>query len=138
MTRGSFVRWQKIAIDQLGYAVNLVLTFAVAALGYWFVLLRDKDFAPGASARCMLLLSFMALAGSAIAGLVCILNRLRDFRGTARRARSESDGEKPAKEYLDGLGRVTWVLFYFQAVSFAVGIVFLAVALLLTDGGKLV
>jgi hypothetical protein len=40
------VRWRKIAIDQLGYALNLVLTFTIAALGYCFVLLKDKDFTP--------------------------------------------------------------------------------------------
>jgi hypothetical protein len=27
-------RWRTIAIDQLGYAVNLTLTFTIATLGY--------------------------------------------------------------------------------------------------------
>jgi hypothetical protein len=45
--REKSVRWQKIAIDQLGYTLNLVLTFTVATLGYGFVLLRDDKFIPG-------------------------------------------------------------------------------------------
>jgi hypothetical protein len=27
--------WQKIAIDQLGYALNLFLVLSVAVLGFW-------------------------------------------------------------------------------------------------------
>jgi len=135
---GRFQRWQKIAIDQLGYALNLLLTLTVAALGYWFVLLTNKEFIPGSSAKCIMVLSLLALGFSAICGLACVVNRLRDFRGTAKRARNDSSPETPTKEYLDGLGRATWVLFYSHIVSFALGVVLLATALLLTYGGKLV
>lgn len=132
-----FHRWQRIAMDQLGYALNLILTFTVATLGYWFVLLKDKDFTPSPSARCMMLLSLLALGSSAICGLACVVNRLRDSRGTAQRVRSDSSREAPTKEYLDGLGRATWVLFYCHLSAFALGVALLAAALLLTYGGKL-
>jgi hypothetical protein len=79
-------RWRKIAIDQLGYVLNLTLTFAIATLGYCFVLLKDKEFAPGHSAKQTMVLAMSALAISAIVGFVCALVRLLDFRGTARRA----------------------------------------------------
>lgn len=131
-----FQRWQKIAIDQLGYALNLILTLAVAALGYSFVLLTDSGFTPGSTARCAMLLSLLALALSTCCGLACSINRLRDFRGTARRARGRADA--PTKEELDCLGESTWVLFYSQLGAFALGIAALAAALLLTYGGILV
>jgi hypothetical protein len=133
-----FQRWQKIAIDQLGYALNLILTLTIATLGYWFVLLKDRDFAPASSAKCTMLLSLLALTFSAICGFACVVNRLWDFRGTAKRARSDSSSEAPSKEHLDGLGRITWVLFYFQLFAFAFGVAVLAISLLLTYGGKLV
>jgi hypothetical protein len=81
-----FVRWQKVAIDQLGYTLNLVFTFTltIAGLGYCFALLRDKDFNPSPSAKSFLTLSLIALAVAAVSGDLCIVNRLRDFRGTAR------------------------------------------------------
>jgi hypothetical protein len=132
-----FQRWQKTAMDQLGYALNLILTLTVATLGYWFVLLKDKDFIPSHSAKCLMSLSLSALSVSAICGLLCVVNRLRDSRGTAKRTRSESSSETPTKEHLDELGRTTWVLFYFQLSAFAVGVWLLATALLLTYGGKL-
>jgi 4-hydroxybenzoate polyprenyltransferase len=130
-----FVRWQKIAIDQLSYAVNLIFTLTIATLGYWFALLRDKDFTPGCSAKCAFLLSFFTLALSAICGLACVFNRLRDFRGTAQRARGANDA--PAKDELSGLGAITWRLFYAQIVSFALGVAAIATAILLTCGSKL-
>ena len=135
---GKFPRWQKIAIDQLGYALNLILTLTVAALGYWFVLLTDKEFIPGPSAKCIMILSLLAFGFSAICGLACIVNRLWDFRGTAQRARDNSSPETPTKACLDRLGQATWVLFYSHVIAFALGVALLAIALLLTYGGKLV
>lgn len=131
-----FPRWQKITIDQFGYTLNLILTFTIAALGYWFVLLKDRDFAPASSAKCIMILSLLALAFSAICGIICAINRLWDFRGTAQRA--HDNPEAPTKEHLDRLGRITWVLFYLQLSTFTLGVALLAVSLLLTYGGKIV
>ena len=130
-----FIRWQKAALDQLGYALNLILTFTVATIGYWFALLRDKDFSPGSSAKCAMLISLSALSLSGILGLACVVNRLWDFRGTASIARNHP--RKPSKEWLDRLGRLTWCLFYLQLGTFVLGIAALAMALLQTWGGKL-
>jgi len=132
-----FQRWQKITLEQFGYAQNLTLTLTIATLGYWFVLLKDKDFIPSPSAKCMMLLSLLALIFSAVVGLACVVNRLWDFRGTAKRARREPSSESPTKEYLDALGQTSWVLFYSQLLTFALGVALLAPALLLTYGGKL-
>jgi hypothetical protein len=130
-----FIRWQKIAIDQLSYALNLVLALTVATLGYWFTLLKDKEFAPGPSAKCAMLLSLTALLASTVSGVVCVLCRLWDFRGTARRVGGHPEAQ--TTEELRGLGRTTWQLFYAHVTLFALGVAALAMALLLTYGGKL-
>ena len=130
------VRWRKIAIDQLGYALNLVLTFTIAALGYCFVLLKDKDFTPGSSAKCALIVSLSLLALSALCGLACVIVRLWDFRGTARRATNHP--QAPTKEAVRMLDRATLWLFHVHLVAFALGVIALATTLLLTYGGKLV
>lgn len=130
-----FVRWRKIAIDQLSYALNLVFTLTIATLGYCFVLLKDQEFFPGSTARCTMLLSLSTLAFSTVCGFACILNRLRDFRGTAQRARNSPDA--PAQDELRGLGTTTWGLFYAQVFSFALGVVAIAITLLLAYGRKL-
>ncbi len=129
-------RWRKIAIDQLGYALNLTLTFAIATLGYCFLLLKDKDFALVSSAKCTMILSLSALALSATCGFICVLNRLLDFRGTARRVCNHP--KAPTKDELRDIGNLSWVLFYVQLGAFAIGVGALAVTLLLTYGGKLI
>jgi hypothetical protein len=42
-SEGSFVRWQAITIAQLGFTSNLILTLAVAALGFALTLVKDSD-----------------------------------------------------------------------------------------------
>jgi hypothetical protein len=128
-------RWRKIAIDQLGYAINLTLTFAIATLGYCFVLLKEKDFLLASSAQCAMILSLLALALSAICGFICVVIRLLDFRGTARRACNHP--KAPTADELRELGNLTWALFWFQLGAFAIGVGALALTLLLTYGCKL-
>ena len=130
-----FQRWQKIAIDQLTYALNLFLVLTIATLGYWFSLLRDEGFMPSATAKCFMLLSFLALAGSVICGLVCIVCRTWDFKGTAQRARDKDAA--PPRDELRGLGHVTWGLFYVHLFGFALGVGLLVVTLFLTYGGRI-
>jgi hypothetical protein len=130
-----YPRWQKIFIDQFGYAINLILTFAIATLGYCFALLKDRDFAPGCPGKSAMLLSIVALGVSAISGGSCVINRLWDFRGTAQRA--HNDVGAPSQEKLRRMGEVTWTLFYIQILAFLVGVAALAVTFLSTYGHKL-
>ena len=130
-----FQRWQKIAIDQLTYALNLSLVLTVATLGYWFSLLRDEGFMPSAAAECFLWLSLLALAGSVLCGLACVVCRTWDFRGTARRAGRKCGA--PTRGELRGLGHLTWGLFYVHLVGFALGAVLLAMTLFLTYAGRI-
>src|SRR5437667_10716279 len=84
-----FIRWQKLAIDQLGFTLNFILTLTIAAVGYIFALLKDKEFIPSPYAKYSLILSLVSLAIAAICGMACTINRLRDVQGTARRLRKE-------------------------------------------------
>ncbi len=75
-------------------------------------------------ARALLLIGLFGLCASIICGLLCMFNRLRDFRGTAQRAKDSADA--PSKEKLDQMGDVTWRLFYGQIWAFLVPIVLVA------------
>jgi hypothetical protein len=124
-----FVRWQKITIDHLGFCNNLILALAIAALSYSLSLAQNTSFVSARAARCylgtMLFIALVALALSIVSGLSCMLNRLRDFRGTAQRAK---DSDAPPKEELDQMGRLTWGLFYGQAWTFLAALAFLGIA----------
>ena len=127
--------WQQIAIDQLGYSLNLTVTYTVAALGYWFALLKASDFSPCCSAKFFMVCALVDLTASATCGFTCIINRLSDFRGTAKRARGDADA--PTKEHLQGFGKRSWILFHVHLCGFGLGVVCIAVALILTYGHKL-
>jgi hypothetical protein len=130
-----FVRWQRLAIDQLGFTLNFILTLTIAALGYIFALLKDNEFLPSYFAKCSLILSLVSLAIAAMCGMWCTINRLRDVQGTARRIRRTA-GASSSRE-LRIMGKRTWKLFYTQLWTFSLGIAFLGMAMLLTYGGKL-
>lgn len=125
-----FQRWQKIAIDQLTYALNLFLVLTIAVLGYWFSLLQDAEFMREIADKRFMLSSFLALAVSVVCGLACVLCRLRDFRGTAQRARGRA--KAPSHEELSGLGCWTWTFFYLHVIGFGFGVALLATVLFRT------
>jgi hypothetical protein len=122
----SFVRWQGIAITQLGYAVNLILGFATASLGFALTLLKDKDFNPQQCERIFFDSALALLSLSIGFGIWCVINRLRDFRKTKdianeREELSEIELEQRRDE-VKKLGTFTWRLFWSQLASFGIGL----------------
>src|SRR6266436_12053 len=84
---GSFVRWQAITIAQLGFTSNLMLTLAVATLGFSLTLVKDDDITTCCWPKYLLVLSILGLLISLAFGIWCALNRLASFRETAQIAR---------------------------------------------------
>lgn len=141
--KGSFVRWQAVTIAQLTYAVNLLLTFAVAALGFLAALLAGEKFALAASwQKCLFSLSLLLLGSSILFGLWVVVNRLRSFRATMRAARARENGcpeqLSTNRALYKSLDPRTWVLFWWQVGTFAAGIVLTMAALLSKFGERLV
>jgi|ERR1017187_10020053 hypothetical protein len=156
-SEGSFVRWQATTIAQLGYAVNLFLTFATASLGFAFTLAKDKGYAPGCWAKCFWSFSVLLVMASASVGAWCVINRLRAFRNTAqvarRREKLERDQWAPKltqeekteinkqlecfRSKADSLDRRTWPLFCWQIGTFGVAALLLVAAFVVAYHGKL-
>ena len=124
-----FVRWQKISIDHLGFCSNLLLALAIGALSYSLTLTQDKTFIAARTARsylgAVLFIALGALSLSIALGLFCMLNRLRDFRGTTQRAKDALAA--PSREELNQMGKLTWILFYSQAWTFTAALAFLGI-----------
>ena len=124
MSDDRFVRWQSRTIEQLGYAINLVLGLSVAALGFEVSLLLNNSFDFGLRwERLALLLSIILLSISSLCGTVAVVTRLLDFRATAQTTRSADRIEKGRyRVRADVLGRFTWCFFSMQVGSFGIGI----------------
>jgi hypothetical protein len=125
--KGSFVRWQAVVIAQLTYAVNLVLSFAVATLGFQAtLLLNDKFTLACAWQKYAFGLSLFLVSTSIAFGIWVVVNRLCDFRATrdAARLREEGAGDssiEPYRQEYRKLGANTWRLFWWQLGTFGVG-----------------
>ncbi|MGC1619957.1 MAG: hypothetical protein WA765_15820 [Candidatus Acidiferrum sp.] len=138
---GSYVRWQAIAIDQLGYAVGLILGFATASFGFALSLVKDQNYVPGCWGKALMLTSIASLILSIGLGLWCVINRLCDFRGTRSVAKDREDWERDgvvSEEIADRLrmrraetkrlGERTWLLIWWQIGTFALGVATFTVA----------
>ena len=132
---GSSVRWQSIAITQLGYSLNLILTFAAASLGFALTLVKENDVTSSCWARSLLVMSGVSLLISIALGIWCVITRLIDFRKTALNARDREKMEKTPSLANEIEGRLqarrvevkklderTWILFYCQVGAFCAGI----------------
>ncbi len=89
----SFIRWQGRAIEQFGYASNLILTLSVAALGYNISQLEELD-ASCSVWSSAIYVSLFLLCISIVAGLLCTINRLVDFRVTKEIAKENAKKKK--------------------------------------------
>ena len=140
-SEGSYIRWQAIAIEQLGYAVGLVLTFAGASLGFGLALVKDQSYTPTCWSKTFVIAGLSSLLLSLGLGDWCVINRLRDFRETRGIARDRGELEEqkipeseinarlaPRRSETDKLGKRSWRLFWWQIGTFASGVISLTVA----------
>ena len=138
--KGSFTRWQAITIGQLTYAINLVLTFSVATVGFQVTLLLGDKFYPVSWQKCAFGSSIVLNLIATALGLLCVYNRLQDFRTTAQaaRMREKEDPEKEAyRNQYRHLGERTWLLCWWQLGTFGFGILLNVLAVAASVSGKL-
>lgn len=138
----SFIRWQAITIGQLSYAINLILGFSVAGLGFGVSLLLKDTFNPISWQKPTFALSLILLLASFALGVWCTINRLRDFRATMRIARKrDKEGCETEVQELrllsSNLGKKTWGIFYWQIGTFSAGILFMVIAVAFSVGKKI-
>jgi hypothetical protein len=122
------MKWQDLALTQLGYVINLFLTFGVGIVAYLsrevmehpqgFTLPQGRGFRDG-----------VWLVGFSVgAGIVANVTRTLDFRFSRQAAFESWKGIKNFKPAIVAgyLGRLTWFIFYAQVLGFGVGVYLLA------------
>jgi hypothetical protein len=137
--RESYLRWQALAITQLGYTINLLLTLAGAALAFGTKILMESQTPASHAALCFFCVALLSLALSVVAALSANVTRAVDFRNTRRAARERmKDGEDHDKfhEKAERFGKWTWRLFYLQTLTFAVGVISFALGVWSAYGSR--
>lgn len=121
--KDSFVRWQAVTRDHFSSVANLLLGLATGLLAFQSTHLLEHKLSSCSAIGFAIASLFFLFASVAIA-LWCSINRLRDFRLTARIARHRQKGETELQESRDEskfLGNLTWGLFWFQVALFGLG-----------------
>jgi len=121
--RDSFIRWQGVTRDHFSAVSNLTLGLATGLLAFLSNALLTAQPTSGC-AFALGALSLGLLSLSVAVAVRCAINRLRDFRATAQVARARSKKQPVAEESRGEtkvLGKVSWRLFWWQMVLFAVG-----------------
>ena len=128
----SYLRWQKLAIVQLGYVVNLFLTLSGAVLAFAVKTMMESKAPLPTGAHCMFHTSLLVLVFSIGASLAANVTRALDFRYT-RRAAYARWKDKPEHDCLQDkantFGRWTWRLFFWQTGFFGVGVALLCLSI---------
>ena len=119
----SYVRWQGRTIEQMGYAINTILIVTMASVGFSVSQLLRPDIYYCAS--CYIKNGVIVLFICIILIMLLILNRLIDFRETAKIARKREkdklDGIEEKRLCVKLIGNITWCLLYTIIVLFLVG-----------------
>jgi hypothetical protein len=134
-----YIRWQDYRITQFSFAINLFLTFGMAALGFWASLLTDQSFQMPKGQEYLFKYALVTLSVSVVTGTVAVISRLLDFRYTALKIRKKYSGwrQKYVELLSEKLGGVSLALFWLQIVTLAVGVWCLMSAVLAVHGEKI-
>lgn len=130
------VRWDAYRINQLSYANNLLLTLNLAFLGF-LTTKNTLELAPGFLLGSIQILCGVSLIASFVSGLLLVLNRLKDFRLTAKLTKKRRRNKREKKTYCSNLdyeinklrkktkylGNRSWCLFNWQIWTFSIGVI---------------
>ena len=136
-----FIRWQGRAITQLSYAINIIMTFSVASVGFGASLLINQNFNPTSCQAYVFFASLFLLLTSIAFGVWCTINRLRDFRATKEitniKRKDENSQELPRlRDFANKLGNRTWGIFWWQIGTFTAGIIIMVLSVAYILGSK--
>jgi hypothetical protein len=133
--RQAFNRWRDHTIKQITAASAVLFGLSSAGLGYVLALLNDHGKQLDVAHSVSFGIFAAAFAISFVAGIFLVINRLDDFRKTAKivKDRDENDEARATnrpiphpdlddqREETGLLGRSTWVLFYTQLAGIGIG-----------------
>ncbi|MBN1176394.1 MAG: hypothetical protein JXA51_01805 [Dehalococcoidales bacterium] len=126
-TRGSFIRWQGITIQQLTFINNLLIGLAAGILAFQLNIVFSEYIELDCASKVLFSLSIVLIFISLAVGCSTALNRLVDFRITMRiadkREKEDLKGIESLRDKTNRLGKWTWRLLKAQIVIFSLGVI---------------
>ncbi len=133
--KNRYIRWQQIRIDQMGKVINLIMGLSTFNLGFLLNFISNHESPFACWQKWLFGISLFIVLLSIIFGVAVSLNRLYDFRWTAKKVGikervivdsqdSNYYGEKASK-----LGKCTWKLLWLQLGAFLFGLILSVLAI---------
>ena len=123
----SFIRWQNITINQLGFVNNLIVVLAIGLIGYSINFIQNEKIILISVQKVFFWIGGILLLSSITLGILTSINRLRDFKLTAKIARKRESKQlediEENREKSKELGIVTWSLLISQIITFGIGFI---------------
>jgi len=138
----SFVRWQSVSINQLGFTSNLIFTINLAVLGFLINKIIDKNFVLLCEGKALFTIGLFLMILCFLTGIAINLTRLYDFRLTAKTARKREKNEnspelKNLRKTTKNLGKSTWIIFIIQLTLFGLGLISIFLSMIIIFSDKL-
>ncbi len=138
--RDSYLRWQKISLEQLGYTINLIFTLSGVILGFVIKTMMESKVPLPGCAHCMFLASIPFLGISILLSLSANVTRTLDFRYTRQAAYArwkKTVDHGTCHDDAETLGKLTWWLFFGQIGTFAIGATLLTLSIWVGLGSRI-
>ena len=131
-----FIRWQQITIAETGKTISLFLAVSFATIGFVINQLSRADFRfKNCWDNVFVISGTILLLVSISIFLYTILNRLKDFRKTTQKIKSEKDKDYFLKDKLEKetkkIGKITWALFNFGLWTFGISEFFIIIGFII-------
>jgi hypothetical protein len=140
--KSTYGKWENHRISQLSYINNLVIGLSVALIGYVFDFIKPSNIIFNCIQKFFFWIGVLLIIASVIIGLLVAINRLEDFRLTAKIARSR---EKNNRENIQAdrneakiIGKKTWDGFVWQIVTFGISFLSFSITILIEYWDKLI
>ena len=121
----SFIRWQGRSIEELGKAINLLLTLSLATIGFVVAKLLEDFYFLSCFTKYLIIIGSFVLLITTILLLILIRNRLVSIRKTAQIARKRekglTDNLQKMRDVVRSLDKSTWTLFNSSVLCFIIG-----------------
>ena len=139
--KSTYDKWENHRIAQLSFINNLVIGLSVALIGYVFNFIEPSNIIFNCTQKFFIWIGTLLNIFSVAIGIFVAINRLKDFRLTAKIAR---DREKKNRETIQAdrneskiIGKKTWNGFVWQIVAFGISFLCFAITILIENWNKL-
>jgi len=134
MINDRFVRWQTILRVQVSFINNVLITISIAITGFIISLIGDPEFNLICCQKIFFTFGLLLVFASIWFGLIAAISRLKDFKTTLKKIKSEKEGIalselEEMKELMARYGKITWFLLYSQIITLCFGTINLTIAI---------